>query len=319
MTSFLNESLSPGLTRHWDIQEVLHAGNTTYQDVLIARTCHGVTLFCDQERQSAELSQLVYHEALMIPGLLLTATRDRILIIGSSEGVASQIAVASGASIVDHVDIDRECVELCALHLPYGYSVDELATAVEASGPVRVRYSDGYQFVTDAAAAGRRYDLIVIDLPDEVLGGSAQHNRLYGADFLRSCKDLLTPGGVVAAQAGCPTLWRQQTLSTSLGRFQQVFPATAFYGSWEHEWAFLFGTCADGDLTARMIEQLPCLPYRAETLDTDSLASGSILPFHCRHPADAPSVSQAPPGPKITSELQVGFPRFLGGSLIWRH
>jgi len=47
--------------------------------------------------------------------------------------------------------------------------------------------------------------------------------RLYGADFLRRCADVLTPGGVVCSQAGCPTLWRNDTLQRMTDRFDDVF------------------------------------------------------------------------------------------------
>jgi len=293
----ITEPLAPGLTRQWTLREVIYSGPTTYQHVTIARTPQWITLFCDQDRQSAELSQLVYHEALMVPGLLLAAARDRVLIIGSSEGVASQIAIAAGAALVDHVDIDRECVELCAQYLPYGYSPAELQNAVDGVGPIRVHYDDGLRFVTESAAAAERYDVIVIDLPDEVLGGAAQHNRLYGAEFVARCRDLLTPGGVVITQAGCPTLWRQETLATALDRYRMVFPSTAFYGSWEHEWAFLVG-CAEevDDATTVMVKRLATLPYTPHSIDAQTLISGSILPYHLRdHSGARPSSSRLEP------------------------
>jgi len=279
----ITEPLAPGLTRQWTLREVIYSGHTAYQRLTIAHTSQGITLFSDDDRQSSELSQLVYHEALMVPGLLLAAARDRVLIIGSSEGVASQIAIAAGAALVDHVDIDRECVELCAEHLPYGYNPQELRVAVDGVGPVRVHYSDGFAFIAERAVAAERYDVIVIDLPDEVLGGSAQHNRLYGIDFLARCRELLTPGGVVITQAGCPTLWRQETLATALDRYRTVFPSTAFYGSWEHEWGFLVG-CAEeiDDATTVMVRRLAHLPYTPQSIDAQSLISGSVLPYHLR-------------------------------------
>jgi hypothetical protein len=92
--------------------------------------------------------------------------------------VVSQLAVAAGADHVDHVDIDREAVRLCARHLPYGYTVDELRTAESGLGPVTMHYCDGWAFVSQS---GLRYDLVVVDLPDERTP-PAQHNRLYRAD-----------------------------------------------------------------------------------------------------------------------------------------
>jgi spermidine synthase len=263
------EPLADGLSRVWRLDEVLVDTHTAYQHVVIARTAQGVSLFCDNDRQSTEASQLVYHEALLVPALLLAERLDRVLVIGSSEGVVCQLAGAAGA-VVDHVDIDREAVELCARYLPYGYSPDELTG---------VRFADGWEFV---AQCTDRYDVIVVDLPDEHPDG-AQHNRLYQAEFLLRCKGLLTPGGVLATQAGCPTLWRNGTLVQSWQRFHEVFGTVAYYGSDEQEWAFLFGLASPvADPVARMLERLPTLPYRPVTIDRDALRGNTIPPRSVR-------------------------------------
>jgi spermidine synthase len=291
----LSEPLSPGLRRLWELGEVRWQGDTGYQRVLIADTAHGVTLFCDDERQSAERSQLVYHEALFVPAALLADRLDSVLVIGSSEGVVSQLAVRAGATVVDHVDIDAECVRACARHLPYGYTVEELAAAehtaehaVEGAvergdGPVRMHYADGAAFVE---SADRRWDVIVVDLPDERPDDAdAQHNRLYGAAFLRRCAELLTPGGVLVSQAGCPTLWRNDTLRTAWRRFGEAFATVAYHGNDEHEWAFLLGRRDSvADPTAVMLRRLAALPYRPVSIDAARLRAGSVPPRSVRGP-----------------------------------
>ena len=126
----VEERLSPGLTRRWQLGAVHYTARTVHQRVLIADTTHGVTLFCDDERQSAEATERVYHEALVLPAALLAAR----LSTGSSSSARVRASprssvVAAGAHLVDHVDIDRECVRACARHLPYGYTPAELDAA----------------------------------------------------------------------------------------------------------------------------------------------------------------------------------------------
>jgi len=281
----VREPLAPGLTRIWDVDEVLWAGDTGFQHVLVARTTHGVTLFCDDERQSSEASQLVYHEALMVPALLLARRGDDVLIIGSSEGVASQIAAQAGARRVDHVDIDAECVRRCAQLLPYGYDVDELRRAEAGAGAVHVHYADGWEFLADRERDGRRYDLVVVDLPDERPAGGvpAQHNRLYGIEFLRRASSVLSDGGVLVSQAGCATLWRTETLLRCFERFGEVFATVVQYGSDEHEWTFLTGSPTPlRDPVEQMVRGLAALPYRPVSLDADALRRGAVPPHSLR-------------------------------------
>jgi spermidine synthase len=280
----IHEPVGAGLTRVWEVDDVVFSARTPYQEVLIGKTAQGISLFCDGERQSTEASQLVYHEALMVPALLLAEQVRRVLIIGSSEGVASELAVAAGASLVEHVDIDEQAVRACAEHLPYGYTTADLDSALRGAGPTRVSFADGWAFLAAAAQRGDTYDVVVIDLPDENTDPEAQHNRLYGSDFLRRCARLLAPGGVVTCQAGCPTLWRNETLLASWRRFREVFPTVLYFGSDEHEWAFLSGRVdhvgEPGALVARRFAERGS---RAATLDAEALLGGATPPYSLRH------------------------------------
>ncbi|NUS45809.1 MAG: spermidine synthase [Mycobacteriaceae bacterium] len=283
-TSEIREPLGAGLTRVWDLKRVIWEGDTAFQHVVIAETEQGVSLFCDNDRQSTEFSQLVYHEALMVPALLLADQVRNVLVVGSSEGVVCQMAVAAGATRVDHIDIDEQAVKLCAEHLPYGYRLDELAAAERGEGPVTVRYTDGWKYLVDAAAGEIRYDIVLIDLPDERADEDAQHNRLYGTEFLDMCKAVLAPGGVVVNQSGCQTLWRNATLKTSWRRFTESFGTVAYYGSDEHEWAYLFGRADEvADPTALMVSRLPGCGYRPQSIDAAALTGNAIPPYAVRH------------------------------------
>lgn len=270
------EPLAPGLTRGWELSEVICDVDTEFQNLVIGRTPQGISLFSDGERQSTEFSQLVYHEALLVPALLLAGEVTRVLVIGSGEGVVSQQAVSAGATHVDHVDIDREAVRLCAQHLPYGYTPDELRRAETGSGPVAMHYCDGWEFVDRCATS---YDIVVIDLPDE-RADPAQHNRLYGAGFLQRCRGVAR---VVVAQAGCPTLWRNESLRSSWQRFRETFPTVVYFGSDEHEWAFLSGLAEPcDDPVAKMSARLPALSYRPLTIDADTLIGSTVPPKSLR-------------------------------------
>jgi spermidine synthase len=286
------EPIAPGLTRRWEVGAVHHAATTPYQRVLIADTAHGITLFCDDERQSAEATQLVYHEALFLPAALLARHCERVLVIGSGEGVVSELAVAAGAGTVDHVDIDRDCVRACARHLPYGYTPAALDAAERHDGPVRMHYADGAGFVEAARPEPPGYDVIVVDLPDERPDEpDAALNRLYAPEFLTRCADLLAAGGVVVSQAGSPALWRSGTLHAAWRRFHDVFAQVVYHGSDEHEWSFLLGrSCAEPDPAAEMVQRLPRLPAPPASLDAAALRAHALAPFALR------SRTATPPG-----------------------
>ncbi len=286
-TRQVHEPLAPGLTRTWDLDDVLVDTRTAYQHVLIGRTHQGISLFCDNDRQSTEFSQLVYHEALLVPALLLADRVERVLVVGSSEGVVSKISVAAGARVVDHVDIDAETVRLCAKHLPYGYTESELDEAERGDGPVRVHYADGWEFVRAAAESADdadHYDIVLVDLPDErPEDPAAQHNRLYGTEFLATCRAACREGGVVVGQVGCPTLWRNGTLIQSYQRYREVFGTVVCFSSDEHEWAFITARAEQLDEPIELMrDRLATCGYRPSSIDDEALRSRCVPPYHVR-------------------------------------
>lgn len=195
------------------------------------------------------------------------------MIIGSGK----VLTVAAGATRVDHVDIDSAAVRLCAEHLPYGYSVDELDAAEGGSGPIVVHYCDGWSFVENVRDP---YNVVCIDLPDE-RAENAQHNRLYGSDFLQRCRAV---GGVVTAQAGSARRCGATTPDPTWQRFNDAFDTVVYFNSDEHEWAFLSGTHAGvvDDPSARLIARLAGLPYRPTAIDADSIAAATVAPITLR-------------------------------------
>jgi spermidine synthase len=281
----VTETIAPGLTRSWQLGTVHHHATTPHQRVLIADTAHGVTLFCDDERQSAQATQLVYHEALFVPAALLARVCERVLVVGSGEGVVGELALAAGAGHVDHVDLDLDCVRACARHLPYGYTPESLAAAERHDGPVHLHHGDGAAFVQAAAARGKRYDVVVVDLPDERADEpDAQLNRLYAEPFLRRCAELLTPGGVVVSQAGSPALWRSATLHAAWRRFHAVFGQVVHHSSDEHEWTFLLGRAQAGpDPVGEMVGRLSRFDPAPVSIDAAALRAHAVAPFTLRH------------------------------------
>ncbi len=282
VTDKVTEDIAPGIDRSWEIEEVRAHARTQFQDVLIGRTAQGLSLFCENERQSTELSQLIYHEGQIIPAALMAKNVDRVLVIGSSEGVISQIAVDLGAQKVVHVDIDEACVRLCAEFLPYGYTTDDVERGLAASGPVELLFEDAFAYIDQCVETNSKFDIIVMDLPDEQIG-DAQQNRLYQEAFLKKIGTLLSSEGAFITQAGSTTYWRNETLVRTLRRMDNVFTSTAFFEMEEQDWAWVVGTnfnCTD--VTARMSERLPKLSYTPQFIDAASIQKATIIPASIR-------------------------------------
>lgn len=248
----VREPICEGMTREWRIHEVVAHKQTKYQNVLIARTDQGISLFCDYERQSTELTQLIYHEAQIVPAMLLCKPKPkRVLVLGSSEGVVSRMAIALGAEQVLHVDIDREAVQMCAIHLPYGYSNKDLSDFATAHGqefaswgkdtpPIQIVFGDGHKYIMDRTL---KFDVIVLDLPDmRPAHPDDQVNYLYTKDFFRQCERRLAKGGVFITQAGNPSWWRHSAYKDIVQRMKAAFESVVVFDMPEQDWSWAMGT-----------------------------------------------------------------------------
>ena len=284
------EPLAPGLTRTWRLSEVICDVRTEFQHLVIGRTDQGVALFSDGERQSTELSQLVYHEALLVPALLLADKIERVLVIGSGEGVVSQLAVAAGATQVDHVDIDRKAVRLCAEHLPYGYTMDELLPRKgdSARSPCITATAGPSQRIRRILRCRRRRPS---RRADRARAAEPVVQRRLPQNLPRSGSRRGIPSRVPARGGTNPCAsWR---------RFHESFEEVVYFGSDEHEWSFLSGLAQGAvDPVAAMSARLAALSYQPQTIDVDSLRASTIPPKALREsrpPPRFPARTATPP------------------------
>lgn len=280
----IKEKIATGMIRIWEVNKLLWSGDTPFQNLIICETEQGISLFCNNERQSTELTQLIYHEGMIIPALLLAKNIEKVMIIGSSEGVITKIAQEAGAKIIQHVDIDEECVKLCAKYLPYGYTQEEVEWYSTGKDPcVSLIFEDGYKIVQNASAKREKYDIIALDLPDEEIESYQQHNRLYSLEFLENVRSILTNDGVFISQGGCSTFWRNSTLKSLHSKFESVFQKTIYFEMEEQNWSFLIGMKQNVNQIEKLMQQnLRQLLYKPRHIDERSIIKSTVEPISLR-------------------------------------
>jgi spermidine synthase len=121
--------------------------------------------------------------------LLESPAPRRVLMIGG--GVNGSIAEAlkhPTVQRIDYVELDPALIDMARRFFP-------AQSAPVVSDPrVHMHTADGRYYLR---TAGDRFDVIVLNLPDPQ---TAQLNRFYTAEFFRSARDHLAPGGLLALQ-----------------------------------------------------------------------------------------------------------------------
>ena len=202
------------------IESVIFTGQSKFQKVEIVETAsHGRALLLDGLWMVAEADEKTYHEMLVHPALTTAPSVARVLIIGGGDGgSAREVLTHPGVEEGVMVEIDELVIDACKAHLP------SIGTAWD-SDRLQVLCQDGAQYVRDQPDGS--FDVVLIDGADPVGPAAA----LFGPDFLEQCARILKPTGVFAAQAGSPTLQREEHLGL-VRALREVFPvAKPYYGT----------------------------------------------------------------------------------------
>jgi len=174
--------------------QLVHSERSLYRQVLIyedqGTRCLCFTRNCAIGRQSCiELAQpqkLVFgYTHMMLGSLYLTPRPENVLIIGLGGGSLPQaLSGMLPRTVIDVVEIDPAVVKVARQYFHF------------SPGPrTRVFEEDGRTYVKRALRQGRSYDLIMLDAYDH----EYIPEHLLTREFLQEVRQLLKPGGVVAA------------------------------------------------------------------------------------------------------------------------
>jgi spermidine synthase len=227
-----------GVGGHWFVIDgAVATRQTPYQTAEVLQFAHfGRALVLDGKLQSAERDEYIYHEALVHPALCLHYRPRRCLIIGGGEGAtAREVLKHPTIEQVVMVDVDNQLIALAREHL-HSWHRDSF------NDPrLEVVICDGYEFIRSTED---RFNVIIVDIVDSFEDGPAE--ALYTAEFYRTLKERLTPGGILVVQAmECDTSEWQGHLRVrnSLGElFGYVRSYLTFIPSFGSAWSFVMAS-----------------------------------------------------------------------------
>ncbi|XP_057985740.1 thermospermine synthase ACAULIS5-like isoform X2 [Hevea brasiliensis] len=116
---WFEELIEPDLKWSFEINSVLHAGTSEYQNIVLLDTNRfGKALVIDGKMQSAGKDEFIYHECLVHPVLIFCESPKSVFIMGGGEGsTAREVLKHNGVEKVVKCDIDRVVVDFCRMHL----------------------------------------------------------------------------------------------------------------------------------------------------------------------------------------------------------
>ncbi len=180
-------------------QVILERTQSRYQTItVIDHDILGRVLFLDGRVQISESDDEPYSEALVLPAavtLLNNAHNLDVLIIGGGDlGVLEVLTRFSGDKIgnITLVDLDPEVIEISKKYF--------FALHNDSWKDHRYKYvaMDGRKYIEEALRGSKKFDFIILDLPDpnnDILA------TFYSLEFYNDVYSLLDEEGIMATQA----------------------------------------------------------------------------------------------------------------------
>ncbi len=203
---------------------------------------YGRCLILDNEFQSAEADEFIYHEALVHPALVLHPGVETVLVLGGGEGATlREILRYRTVKKAVMVDIDGEMITCARKFLPTFH-----AGAFD-DGRVQLVIEDGRKYVERTL---ERFDVIIIDVNDPLENGLS--NKLFTLEFYQILAERLKTNGIVVVQSGAASHTENGGFTgicaTLVAAFSHVFPYVAYIPSYALPWGFVLATRNPGNL-----------------------------------------------------------------------
>lgn len=163
-----------------------------FQDVEVIQTGFGKTLRIDDYFMTSDKDEFFYHENMIHPAGISHAAPKRALVIGGGDGGAAEeyLKYPTMEEVV-MAEIDEVVVDFCKEQLP------DVHRGAFDDPRLKVLITDGKKYVEECQD---QFDLMMLDLTDPF--GPAE--ALYRLDFLKHCKRILGPDGVLSMHLGSP-------------------------------------------------------------------------------------------------------------------
>lgn len=207
------------------------------QKIIIVNTYnYGRCLILDNEFQSAEMDEFIYHEALVHPSLILHPGAESVLILGGGEGATlREVLRHKTVKKVVMVDIDKEMIACSKKFLPSFH-----AGAFDDSR-VELVIEEGRKYVERAQD---RFDVVVIDVNDPLDGGPSY--MLFTMEFFQIIAEKLKANGILIVQSGAASVSENDAFTsicnTLSNVFSHVFPYVTYIPSYALPWGFSMAT-----------------------------------------------------------------------------
>lgn len=188
----------------FNIKKYLLNVNSFYQDIALADTTYGLSLFLNGETQFIEAEERRYHHALGVRPLMKNPRIKRALILGGGDGLLVRSMLERNRSLgITLCELDPAMIKV--------FTKNSHARRINRNSlrKCRVVIDSAQSFIKKVP--NNYFDLVVADFPDYKFGTS----ELYGYSMVSNMFRVLKSKGLISAYEGGPNSNLASVLTSS--------------------------------------------------------------------------------------------------------
>ncbi|RYV03720.1 spermidine synthase [Shewanella sp. OPT22] len=264
--------------------KVVYSQATRFQQLTFTERLRGsglepvYSMYINGRLQFSSEDEHIYHSFLVDPVMAISPRHDNILIIGGGDGLGLKQVLKWDPKHVTLMDLDGELIKLfasdtTAMPTELSKALRQLNGDALNDSRLKLMFDDAFNGVDKLIRNHKKYDTIVVDLPDP---SHPDLNKLYSDVFYRKLKELLSADGAINIQSTSPYHAKNafisigKTLSSTGFQVQQYHHNVPSFG----EWGWTIATLSGKKPEARL-EQVKQFPIKEEWL-TPSLARAAF-------------------------------------------
>lgn len=193
--AIFSENIASGIEDKLYRDKIVVNEQTQYQKIIVTKHKDDLRLFLNGNIQFSSVDEYRYHECLVHIPMEASKNRNRVLILGGGDGLATrEVLKYKEVQNITLVDLDEEMVNLCMTN----NDIKSLNKDALKSDKLNLVYEDAYKYLENSKDM---FDVILIDLPDP---NDENLNKLYTNIFYRLAANHLNEDGVMALQSTSP-------------------------------------------------------------------------------------------------------------------
>jgi spermidine synthase len=196
--------------RQWRGFHLLTSRDSIYGNLTVVETGNIRSLYENGLILANSPDESAAEESVQYALLEHSAPRHILMIGGGASGAIAQALRHPTVESIDLVELDPALIGVAREFFP------SEAAPLYADPRVHLHYADGRAYLKSAHDT---FDVIIVDVPDPQ---TAQLNRFYTAEFFRSAREHLAPGGLLSLQLRSS----EETISPGLAEFLRCINRT---------------------------------------------------------------------------------------------